>query len=88
MLLVILFFMHVRHSTQLTKIVVVAAFFWFLIFIGLTLSDFRTLPLEACQDVFVPVVRLAGEAGWVRWGNVATDGTKRQGHASRHKAMS
>ena len=42
MLLVILFFMHVRHSSHLTKIVIVAAFFWFLIFISLTLSDFRT----------------------------------------------
>jgi hypothetical protein len=53
-----------------------------------TISDFRTLPLEAFKDVFVPVVRLAGEAGLVRLGNVATDGTKIQGHASRHKAMS
>ena len=40
-----------------------------------TLSDCRTLPLEACKDVFVPVVRLAGEAGLVRLGHVATDGT-------------
>ncbi len=42
MLLVILFFMHVRHSSHLTKIVVVAGFFWLLILISLTLSDFRT----------------------------------------------
>jgi Transposase DDE domain len=34
------------------------------------------------------VVRLAGEMGLVRLGNVATDGTKIQGNASRHKAMS
>ena len=53
-----------------------------------TISDCRTLHLEACKDGFVPVVRLAGEAGLVRWGNVATDGTKMQGNASRHKAMS
>src|SRR5260370_1830746 len=53
-----------------------------------TISDFRTWHLEACKDVFVQVVRLAGEAGWVKVGNVATDGTKIQGHASRHKAMS
>src|SRR3989441_1623617 len=52
-----------------------------------TSSDFRTLHLEAFKDVFVHVVRLAGEAGLVRLGNVATDGTKMQGHASRHKAM-
>src|SRR5207248_545452 len=30
----------------------------------------------------------AGEMGLVRLGNVATDGTKMQGNASRHKAMS
>ncbi len=42
MLLVVLFFMHVRYSTQLTKIVVVAGFFWLMILIALTLSDFRT----------------------------------------------
>src|SRR5437870_61913 len=53
-----------------------------------TISDFRTLHLEAFKDVFVHVVRLAGEAGLVRLGNVATDGTKMQGNASRHKAMS
>ena len=34
------------------------------------------------------VVRLAGEAGLVKLGNVSTDGTKIQGNASRHKAMS
>ena len=53
-----------------------------------TLSDVRTLPLEAFQDVFVQVIRRAGEAGLVKWGNVSTDGTKIQGNASRHKAMS
>lgn len=52
------------------------------------ISDFRTRHLEAFKDVFVHVVRLAGEAGLVRWGNVATDGTKMQGNASRHKARS
>jgi hypothetical protein len=31
---------------------------------------------------------LAGEAGLVKLGNVSTDGTKIQGNASRHKAMS
>jgi len=53
-----------------------------------TISDFRTLHLEAFKDVFVHVVRLAGAMGLVRLGNVATDGTKMQGNASRHKAMS
>jgi len=53
-----------------------------------TISDFRKQHLEAFKDVFVQVVRLAGEAGLVRLGNVSTDGTKIQGNASRHKAMS
>jgi transposase len=53
-----------------------------------TISDFRKLHLAAFKDVFVQVVRLAGEAGLVKLGNVATDGTKIQGNASRHKAMS
>src|SRR2546426_3874871 len=53
-----------------------------------TISDFRKLHLEAFIDVFVAVGRLAGEAGLVQLGNVSTDGTKIQGHASRHKAMS
>jgi len=52
-----------------------------------TISDVRTLHLEAFKAVCVQVVRLAGEAGLVHVGNVATDGTKIQGNASRHKAM-
>jgi transposase len=53
-----------------------------------TISDFRTLHLEAFREVFVQVLCIAGEAGMVKVGNVATDGTKIQGNASRHKAMS
>jgi transposase len=53
-----------------------------------TISDFRKLHLEAFKDVFVQVVRLATETGLVQLGNVSTDGTKIQGNASRHKAMS
>src|SRR5215475_3265186 len=53
-----------------------------------TISDFRKQHLEAFTDVFVHVVRLAREAGLVKLGNVSTDGTKIQGNASRHKAMS
>src|SRR3989442_981061 len=53
-----------------------------------TISDFRKLHLEAFREVFVQVLRIAGEAGMVKLGNVATDGTKIQGNASRHKAMS
>jgi transposase len=53
-----------------------------------TISDFRKQHLEAFKDVFVHVVRVARAAGLVTLGNVSTDGTKIQGNASRHKAMS
>jgi cytochrome c oxidase subunit IV len=42
--LVVLFFMHVRYSTRLTKIVVIAGFFWLAILIVLTLADYFTRP--------------------------------------------
>jgi cytochrome c oxidase subunit 4 len=42
MLLVILFFMHVRNSSGLTRIVILAGFFWLAILITLTLSDVLT----------------------------------------------
>lgn len=41
-LLVVLFFMHVWYSTRLTKIVVIAGFFWLALLIVLTLSDYFT----------------------------------------------
>ena len=41
-LLVILFFMEVRYSSDLTKIYVVAGFLWLSILISLTLSDYLT----------------------------------------------
>ena len=53
-----------------------------------TISDFRKIHLEAFKDVFTQVLKLAAAAGLVKLGNVATDGTKIQGNASRHKAMS
>lgn len=45
--LVILYFMHVRYSNKLTIITVCAGFFWLLILITLSLSDYltRALPL-------------------------------------------
>lgn len=53
-----------------------------------TISDFRKIHLDAFTDVFVAVLRLAAAAGMVKLGNLAIDGTKIQGNASRHKAMS
>lgn len=53
-----------------------------------TISDFRKIHLDAFVDVFVAVLRLAAAAGLIRLGNISIDGTKIQGNASRHKAMS
>jgi transposase len=53
-----------------------------------TISDFRKLHLKAFADVFLEVLRVANELGMVKLGNLATDGTKMPGNASRHKAMS
>lgn len=40
--LVILFFMHVFYSSKLTKLTVAAGFFWLLIMITMSLSDYAT----------------------------------------------
>ncbi len=53
-----------------------------------TSSDFRKEHLHRLADLFVQVLRLAAEAGLVRLGNLAFDGSKFTGQASRHKAMS
>lgn len=53
-----------------------------------TISDFRKEHLQHLAELFVQVLQLAAEAGMVRLGNVAFDGSKFTGQASRHKAMS
>src|SRR6476620_5278325 len=40
MLLVALFFMHLRHSTMLTRLVVVGGLLWLAILIALAMADF------------------------------------------------
>jgi cytochrome c oxidase subunit 4 len=40
--LVILFFMHVFYSSKLTRLTVAAGFFWLLIMITMSLSDYLT----------------------------------------------
>jgi len=40
--IVVLFFMHVKYSTRLTWLVVIASVFWFGILIALTLGDYLT----------------------------------------------
>jgi len=42
MALVILFFMGVRHSGGLVRIIVVAGFFWLALLMAFTMSDYRT----------------------------------------------
>lgn len=42
MLLVALFFMHLRHSTQLTRLVVAGGLIWLMILLLLTFADFLT----------------------------------------------
>ena len=40
--LMVLFFMHVRYSTRLTWVVVIAAVFWLMILLALTAGDYLT----------------------------------------------
>ena len=40
--LVVLYFMHVRYNSKLTWLFVVSGFFWLLIMIGITLTDYKT----------------------------------------------
>ncbi|HLG17411.1 MAG TPA: cytochrome C oxidase subunit IV family protein [Blastocatellia bacterium] len=40
--LVVLYFMHVRYSSKLTWVFVVAGFFWLIILFAFTLSDYLT----------------------------------------------
>src|SRR5207245_8864900 len=66
----------------------------FLAIVGPDRPDFRTISLfrkdhlDAFADVFVQVLLLAKAAGVIRLGTIAVDGSKFQGNASRHKAMS
>jgi len=53
-----------------------------------TISDFRKLHLQELSDLFLQVLRLCQEAGLVKLGHIALDGTKIKANASRHKAMS
>jgi transposase len=53
-----------------------------------TIAAFRTRHLDALAALFRQVLQLAAEAGLVKLGHVALDGTKLHANASRHKAMS
>ncbi|HEU5272225.1 MAG TPA: IS1182 family transposase [Xanthobacteraceae bacterium] len=53
-----------------------------------TTAEFRRRHLKALGDLFVQVLRLCRQAGLVKLGHVALDGTKIKANASKHKAMS
>jgi hypothetical protein len=53
-----------------------------------TISDFRKRHLPALGGLFTQVLQLCQQAGLVRLGHVALDGTKIRANASKHKAMS
>ena len=53
-----------------------------------TISDFRKLHLEEFGNLFVRVVMMGREAGPVKMGTVAVDGTKMRANARKRKAMS
>lgn len=53
-----------------------------------TICSFRKSFLDELSSLFVQVLKLCSEAGLVKLGHVALDGTKVQGNASKHKAMS
>ncbi len=53
-----------------------------------SIARFRRRHLEALAELFVQALRLCKEAGLVKLGTLALDGTKLRANASRHKAMS
>jgi len=53
-----------------------------------TIANFRKEHLTTLSQLFVQVLRLCQQAGLVKLGHVALDGTKIKANASKHKAMS
>jgi transposase len=53
-----------------------------------TISDFRKIHLNTLEGLFEQVLKIALEAGALKVGRVALDGTKVKANASKHKAMS
>ena len=53
-----------------------------------TISDFRKIHLKTLEGLFEQVLQIALEAGAMKVGRVALDGTKVKANASKHKAMS
>jgi transposase len=53
-----------------------------------TISDFRKIHLPTLESLFEQILKIALEAGAMKLGRVALDGTKVKASASKHKAMS
>src|ERR1700682_4839854 len=57
MMLVILFFMHVRHSGSLVRLALIAGFFWLALLIAITMTDYHTrtwTPVPAAWSTTAP----------------------------------
>lgn len=53
-----------------------------------TISDFRKIHLNTLEGMFEQVLKIALEAGALKVGRLALDGTKMKANASKHRAMS
>ncbi len=53
-----------------------------------SMAEFRKTHLEELAKLFVQMLRLCEQAGLVKLGHVAIDGSKLRANASKHKAMS
>jgi cytochrome c oxidase subunit 4 len=54
MILVVLFFMHVKYATGLTRVVILAGFFWLGIMITLSCADELTRTWEIIPQTWLP----------------------------------
>lgn len=52
--LVVLFFMHIKYSRRLMRVVIAGGLFWLAILLALTLSDFLTRPWVPVFRQFMP----------------------------------
>lgn len=76
-LLVILFFMHVKDSSRLTRLTVIAGFFWLALMIGVTLTDYLSRPAVDRLRAIPPPdqLKLLGETPAARPNNPNPTGT-------------
>jgi cytochrome c oxidase subunit 4 len=54
MILVVLFFMHVKYATGLTRVIIIAGFFWLAIMITLSCQDELTRTWEIVPQTWLP----------------------------------